>query len=214
VAVDQASLVFFSSGRYKKISLSTIFLAMKKNKLAIIGLAAAVIVLSLWLKKSDISLPQAPPPSPQLAISFTGWQDVVNKEYSYSVKVPHDWSAVQIPGEPAYPQRMKVINVKPEEQQKPHVGIVITALPFKGQDMSQHPDISNLIADGREPKRLQMAGEAAMFFDNMGESGEEYSVFISHKNYVYRFDWTGTHPDVRKQYKDTGLKVLASLQFL
>jgi hypothetical protein len=185
----------------------------KENNLAVYVIVVVVILLTFLLKTADIKLPQAPPPSPQLAVSFSGWQDVVNQEYGYSLKVPHDWSALQIPGEPAYPQRLKVVNVKPEEQMKPHVGIVITALPFKGEDMSQYPDISNLIVDGREPKKLKMAGESAMFFDNMGESREEYSVFIAHKNYVYRFDWTGTHPDVRKQYKDVGLKVLASLQF-
>ena len=117
-------------------------------------------------------------------------------------------------GEPAYPQRMKLINVKPEEQRKPHVGIVITAMPFKKQPLENYPEITNFVADGREPRRLSMAGETALFLDNLGESGEEFAVFILHQDRVYRFDWTGTHPDVRKQYKDVGLKILASLKFL
>lgn len=178
------------------------------------GLAIVISLVAWLISRADIKLPQAPAPSPQLVLSFTGWQDVVNQEYGYRVKIPHDWSALQISGEPAYPQRIKLVNVKPEEQTKPHVGIVITASPFKNQDLSTHPDITALIDEGHVPRKLTMAGSPAVLIDNLGDSGEEYSVFIVHKDYLYRFDWTGTHPDVRKQYKDTGLKILASLQFL
>ena len=177
-------------------------------------LVIVLIILSLLIGRGPKLLSDlTPTPSPQLVISFTGWQDVVNKEYGYRLKMPHDWSALQIPGEPAYPQRMKVVNVKPEEQTKPHVGIVITVLPFKGQDLITHPDITALTDAGHVARKLTMAGEQALFFDSLGDSGEEFSVFISHKDYLYRFDWNGTHPDVRKQYKDVGLKILASLQF-
>lgn len=178
-------------------------------------LIIVIIVLSLLIGRGPKLLSDfQPTPPPQLLISFTGWQDVVNQEYGYRLKMPHDWSALQIPGEPAYPQRMKVVNVKPEEQTKPHVGIVITALPFKNQPLENYPAITNFVANGREPRKLTMAGETALFLDNLGESGEEFSVFILHKDYLYRFDWSGTHPDVRKQYKNVGLKILASLQFL
>jgi len=181
---------------------------------AIFGIAAIISLAGWLISRADIKLPQASRPSPQLAISFTGWQDAVNKEYGYSLKMPHDWSRLQMEGEPAYPQRMKLINVKPEEQRKPHVGIVITAMPFKKQPLENYPEITNFVADGREPRKLSMAGETALFLDNLGESGEEFAVFILHQDRVYRFDWTGTHPDVRKQYKDVGLKILASLKFL
>jgi len=183
----------------------------------IIGSLAIIILIILGLligRGPKLLSDLTPTPSPQLAISFTGWQDVVNKEYGYRLKIPHDWNAVQIAGEPAYPQRMKLVNVKPEEQIKPHVGIVITAMPFKNKELEIYPDITALIDEGREPRKLTMAGEQALFFENLGESGEEFSIFILHKNYLYRFDWTGTHPDVRKQYKDVGLKIMASLKFL
>ncbi|OGD55357.1 hypothetical protein A3E73_01415 [Candidatus Beckwithbacteria bacterium RIFCSPHIGHO2_12_FULL_47_17] len=178
-------------------------------------LIIVLIILSLLIGRGPKLLNDLQPtPPPQLAISFVGWQDVVNKEYGYRLKMPHDWSALQIAGEPAYPQRMKLVNVKPEEQTKPHVGIVITAFPFKNQDLNAFPDIAALIDEGREPRRLTMAGSPAVFVDNLGDSGEEFAVFISHKDYLYRFDWTGTHPDVRKQYQDVGLKIMASLKFL
>lgn len=177
-------------------------------------LIIVLIILSLLIGRGPKLLADlTPTPSPQLLISFTGWQDVVNKEYGYRLKMPHDWSALQIEGEPAYPQRMKLVNVKPEEQLKPHVGIVITVMPFKNKPLESYPEVSGYVDEGREPRKLTMAGEPAQFFENLGESGEEFSIFILHKDYVYRFDWTGTHPDVRKQYKDVGLKVLASLQF-
>lgn len=178
------------------------------------GLAIVISLVAWLISRADIKLPQAPAPSPQLVLSFTGWQDVVNREYGYRVKIPHDWSALQISGEPAYPQRMKLINVKPEEQTKPHVGIVITVMPFKNESPTNYSEVKNFIDEGREPRKLTIAGSPAVLIDNLGDSGEEYSVFIAHKDYLYRFDWAGTHPDVRKQYKDVGLKVLASLQFL
>lgn len=175
---------------------------------------AVIIALAAWLfSRAEIKLPQAPLPPPQLKLTFTGWQDAVSEKYGYRLKMPHDWSVVQIDGEPAYPQRMKLINVKPEDQRKPHVGIVVTVFDLGKNPPEEHGEIKALSDEGREPKRLTAAGEPAMFFDNLGDSGEEFSLFVPHKNYLYRFDWTGTHPDVRKQYKDTGLKVLASLQF-
>lgn len=177
------------------------------------GLIAAVAVTTLLISRWEVKLPQAPAPSPQLKIAFTGWQDVVNEKYGYSFKMPHDWNKLQMEGEPAYPQRLKVVNVKPEEQQKPHVGIIITVMPFKNQPLEDYPEIKNFVAGGREPRKLKLAGEPALFLDNLGESGEEFCVFILHKDRVYRFDWTGTHPDVRKQYKDNGLKILASFKF-
>src|SRR3989344_9170244 len=178
-------------------------------------LIIVLIILSLLIGRGPKLLNDLQPtPPPQLAISFVGWQDVVNKEYGYRLKMPHDWSALQIAGEPAYPQRMKLVNVKPEEQTKPHVGIVISAWPYKNHDFNTHPEIIALTEEGHVARKLTMAGSPAVFVDNLGESGEEFSVFISHKDYLYRFDWTGTHPDVRKQYKDVGLKIFASLQFL
>lgn len=170
---------------------------------------------ALLLSRAEIKLPQAPPPSPPaLRDTLIGWQEVTNDKFGYRVKMPHDWNQLQLPGEPAYPQRLKLINVKPEEQTKPHVGIVITARVHKNQPLENYPEVQSLVADGREPRQLKMAGEKALFFDKLGESGEEFSVFIAHKDQVYRFDWSGTHPDVRQQYKDVGLKILASLQFI
>ena len=179
----------------------------------IIGVIIALALISFLVKKVDFKLPQALPPSPQLALSFTGWQDVVNREYGYSLKMPHDWSQLQMEGEPAYPQRLQVVNVKPEEQQKPHVGIIVTVTVLNHQTLSELPEITELIDAGHEPRQLTIAGSPAMFIDGLGESGEEFSVFITHQDYVYRLDWFGTHPDVRKQYKEVGLKILASLQF-
>lgn len=180
----------------------------------IIGLAILVGFAAVFLNRIEIKLPQAPPPSPPpLRDTLVGWQDVVNEAYDYKVKMPHDWNQLRMDGEPAYPRRVKLVNIKPEEQIKPHVGIIITVTVFD-QELMIFPEIIALIEDGREPRELKMAGETALFFDKLGESGEEYSVFIGHKNKVYRFDWTGTHPDVRNQYKNTGLKILASLQFL
>ena len=179
-----------------------------------IGLILVIGLAALLISRSEIKLPQAPPPSPQLKIALTGWQEVVNEKYGYRLKMPHDWSKLQLEGEPAYPQRMKIVNVKPEEETKPHVGIVITVMPFKNQPLEKYPEVTGFVDEGREPRKLTMAGEPALFLDNLGESGEEFTVFLAHKNYVYRFDWSGTHPDVRKQYKDVGLKILASLQFI
>lgn len=181
---------------------------------AIFGIVVVISFVSLLISRADIKIPQAARPSPQLTISFAGWQDAVNEKYRYRLKMPHDWSLLQMEGEPAYPQRMKLVNVKPEEQTKPHVGIVITVTPLKVKELKDQPEIAALVAEGREPRQLTMAGSPAMFIDSLGDLGEEFSVFITHKEYLYRFDWTGTHPDVRKQYKDVGLKVLASLQFL
>ena len=177
-------------------------------------LGLVLIIFSLHIGRGPKLLSDfQPSPSPSPLVSFVGWQEMVNQDYGYRLKIPHDWSALQISGEPAYSQRMKLVNIKPEEQTKPHVGIVITVLPFKDQDMAKYPDIAALIDEGHVPRKLTMAGSPAVFIDNLGDSGEEFAVFIAHKDYLYRFDWTGTHPDVRKQYKDVGLKILASLQF-
>lgn len=178
------------------------------------GLIAAVALAAWLFSRAEIKLPQAPLPSPELKLTFTGWQDAVNKDYGYRLKMPHDWSLVQIAGEPAYPRRMKLINVKPEDQRKPHVGIIVTVTKFKDRKLDEFPEVVALTEEGHEPRRLTMAGSEALFVDSLGESGEEFAVFIAHKDYVYRFDWTGTHPDVRQQYKDVGLKILASLQFI
>ncbi|MDZ4229121.1 MAG: hypothetical protein U1C50_02600, partial [Patescibacteria group bacterium] len=80
--------------------------------------------------------------------------------------------------------------------------------------LNNRPEITDLTDEGHVARKLTMAGSPAVLIDNLGDSGEEFSVFIAHKDYLYRFDWTGTHPDVRKQYKDVGLKVIASLEFL
>lgn len=179
-----------------------------------IGLIVAIALVAWLVSRVNIKIPQAPPPSPQLRLDFSGWQDAVNQDYGYRLKMPHDWSLVQMAGEPVYPRRMKLINVKPEEQRKPHVGIIVTVFDLKTKRIEDHEQIKALTDEDREPKRLTMAGEATLFFDNLGDLGEEFSVFVPHKDYLYRFDWTGTHPDVRKQYKDTGLKIMASLKFL
>jgi len=178
-----------------------------------IGLIAGLMLAAWLISRVEIKLPQAPLPSPQIRVALTGWQDFNNETYHYNVKIPHDWSAVRLEGEPAYPQRVKLINVQPEEQTKPHVGIIITVNPgYKGK-LKDFDQLVQLTNDGREGRELTVAGSKALFFDNLGESGEEWAVFLLHDNNVYQFNWTGTHPDVRKQFKDIGLKIMASLEF-
>lgn len=177
-------------------------------------MAAIIAAAALFIKNWEIKLPQALPPSPRpLRDSLIGWQEVANQEYGYKLKIPHDWSAVRLAGEPAYPRRLQVINVKPDELAKPHVGIMVTVYPWKEKPTADWPEIIELADQGKEARKLTLAGAEALFFDNLGESGEEFSIFIHRQSQLYRFDWSGTHPDVRRQYQDVGLKIIASLEF-
>lgn len=182
-----------------------------------ISLILAVVIIpsffggmfKLAREKKDAVNP-SPSPSP---IRYLGWPEYRNDTYHYKLKYPYDWlllNQVQLS-----PELVTWVNLKTENyQEKPHVTFSIKAENFTGAELTDYPEIKQLLSSGREPRKLTVSQSPALFFGGLGETGELALTFILHRNNVFRLGWDQTQIGLITPHKDKMLQMIASFEFI
>lgn len=162
------------------------------------------------MKQNKIAANPSPSPSP---IRYLGWPEYLNETYRYKLKYPYDWTILQ--SESNFPDSVAFINIKlTEYPQKPHLTLNLKTEPFSGQNLTNYPEIQELIAIGHAPRQLTISKSPAVFIDNLGKTGEVANTYILHKEHVFRFSWEETEIGLIRPHEDTLLQIIASFEFL
>lgn len=166
-------------------------------------------MFKLAREKKDASNP-SPSPSP---IRYLGWPEYRNDIYHYKLKYPYDWLLLN--QDNLAQESVVWVNLKDADYaEKPHVTFTIKADDFTGQDLTKYPEISQLMASGREPRKLTVSRSPALFFGSLGETGELALTFILHRNHVFRLGWDQTQIGLIAPHKDKMLQMIASFEFI
>lgn len=164
-------------------------------------------MFKLAREKKDAANP-SPSPSP---IRYLGWPEYRNDTYHYKLKYPYDWLLTPS----SSPDLVTLVNLKTENYaEKPHLTFTIKAENFSEPDLTKYPEISQLMASGREPRKLTISKSPALFFGNLGPTAELSLTFIQHRNSVIRLGWEETEVGLIRPQKDTMLQIIASFEFI
>ena len=178
------------------------------------GLIILLISLKLASLKPSPQPKNQPSPSPTASASdYTGWKEYNNQKYHYIIKYPHDWYFHQTGFNPPPPTVIHLANVSEEKTSSPHVSVEVFVDQKQGRTLDNYQEIQNLISQGFVARELKVSGAKALLIDNLGNTGDQANLYIDHGDYIYRLGWNGTHPDVKSQFKDTCLKIIASIKF-
>lgn len=187
---------------------------MKKTLIYLTVIILIVIIPSFFggmfklaREKKDASNP-SPSPSP---IRYLGWPEYRNDTYHYKLKYPYDWLLIPVSSF----ELVSFTDVKAENYtEKPHVTFTIKADSFFNSDLTQYPEIKDLMSSGREPRKLTVSKSPALFFGGLGETGELSLTFILHRNNIFRLGWEQTEIGLVVPHKDKMLQMIASFEFI
>jgi len=182
-----------------------------------LGLIVIILLISLRLATLHPQLPQhlqpSPSPSPQ-GPDYIGWKEYINQDYHYQVKYPFNWYFHESGFNPPPPTTVRISNQPEEKIDQPHVWVEIFADPKQGRTLDNYEEIHSLTNQGHIAQKLTVDKSPALLIDNIGLDGDHASLYIDHGDYIYRLTWFGSRPDIRGQFKDKCLAIMASISFL
>jgi len=180
-------------------------------------LVAAILLISLRLATLKPEPPERlkPPPSPSpQGPDYIGWKEFKNETYGYMIKHPHDWYFHQADLNPPPPTTILLSNKPEEKKSQPHVYVEIFVDQRLGRTLDNYEEIQDLVSQGHVARPLKVYDSPAVLIDNLGQDGNLTTMYVEHGDYIYRLGWNGTRSDVRGQFKNKSLAIMASLTFL
>ena len=179
-------------------------------------LVAAILLVSLRLATLKPTPPPhlRPSPTPTPMVSYIGWKEFKNPTYNYMIKHPHDWYFHETGLNPPPPTTILLSNKPEEKKSQPHVSVEIFTDKANGRTLDTYEEIVDLVSQGHIARPLKVSNSPAVLIDHLGDSGKLANMYVERGDYIYRLSWDGTHPDVRYQFKNKSLAIMASFTFL
>lgn len=149
------------------------------------------------------------------ADEFAGWQEYNNEKYHYKIKYPADWYFIKEGYSPPPPASIKLSSIS---DPYPSVGIDYMSVGIDvdkalGRTLDNYEEIASLKSQYYQETKLSVGNEpAAKIAVPDPNSSEPISVYIQHKNYIYRIVW-GDNTDQFVQNRKLFEKILQSFAF-
>lgn len=143
------------------------------------------------------------------------WQKYNNEKYHYKVKYPADWYFIKEGYSPPPPASIKLFNIS---NPYPSAGVEYLSVGIGidqalGRTLDNYEEIASLKSQYYQLDRLTIGSETAVKLSVPDpNSSEPISVYIQHKDYIYRIVWsdnTDKFVENRKLFE----KVLQSFTF-
>lgn len=162
---------------------------------------------------------EAPPkfgkPTLSLANEYIDWQEYSNDRYGYKIKYPSDWYFIKEGYSPPPPTTIKLSSIKnpyPSASDE-HLSIEISVDQALGRTLDNYEEIANLKSQYYQETRFTVDGESAARINVPDpNSSEPISVYIQHKDYIYRIVWSD-NTDEFIQNRKLFEKILLSFTF-
>jgi len=126
------------------------------------------------------------PRSPTLATAddLSDWQEYLNDRYHYKIKYPKDWHFVKEGYSPPPPTTLVFSSIDN------HISIEISVDQSLGRTLGNYEEIASLKSQYYQETKIIVGAEPAVRLSVPDpNSSEPISVYIQHKNYIYRIGW-------------------------
>lgn len=155
-------------------------------------------------------------PSPTLADNeLTAWQEYNNERYYYKVKYPADWYFIKEGYSPPPPTSIKLSSISDPypSANVEYLSLQIDVDKALGKTLDNYEEIISLKSQYYQETRLTVGGEPAVKIAVPDpNSSEPVSVYIQHKDYIYRIVW-GDNTDEFVQNRKLFEKILQTFTF-
>lgn len=146
---------------------------------------------------------------------YSGWQEYVNPKYNYSIKYPADWFFHKTGYNPPPPAAIELSNV---DENLGEVGneirIDISSLPAEGENLETNAEIKLLTGQGYDKKSITVSGKTALKLEKPdNEGGVESTIYVYHKDNVYRISWHLWNSEIQRLYEGQIQKIIDSFTF-
>lgn len=158
--------------------------------LALGGTATYVKYSNTAKKNLDFSASQRL--ATEIPSGFAGWQEHNNEKYHYKIKYPGDWYFVKEGYSPPPPTAIKLSSISDPypSASVEHLSVGIDVDKALGRTLDNYEEIISLKSQYYQETRLTIGGEpAAKIAVPDPNSTEPVSVYIQHKDYIYRIVW-------------------------
>jgi len=153
--------------------------------------------------------------TPTTADEFIGWQEYKNDKYHYKVKYPADWYFIKEGYSPPPPTTVvfSSINNPYPPASTERLSIEISVDQSLGRTLDNYEEIASLKSQYYQVTKLTIGGEPAVKLSVPDpNSSEPISIYVQHKDYIYRVVW-GDSTDEFVQNRKLLDKVLQTFTF-
>lgn len=153
--------------------------------------------------------------TPTTTDELSDWQEYLNDRYHYKVKYPKDWYFIKEGYSPPPPTTVVFSSIKDPypSVSAEHMSIEISVDQSSGRTLDNYEEIASLKSQYYQETRLTVGGEPAIKLSVPDpNSAEPISVYIQHKNYIYRIVW-GDSTDEFVQNRKLFEKILQTFTF-
>lgn len=144
-----------------------------------------------------------------------GWQEYLNDRYHYKIKYPGDWYFIKEGYSPPPPTAIKLSSISDPypSADVDYLSVEIDVDKALGRTLDNYEEIVNLKSQYYQDTRLTVGGApAAKIAVPDLNSSEPISVYILHKDYIYRIVWSD-NTDNFVQDRKLFEKILQSFSF-
>ncbi len=198
---------------------------MKQKQKGVIPVMVALVVLALLAAGGGAAYYLGPArqlkketkllfPTPVIDV-FTGWQEYNNDKYGYKIKYPPDWYFIKEGYSPPPPTSIKLSNINNPYPAAgfDYLSVGIDVDKALGRTLDNYEEILSLKSQYYQEIRLTVGGEpAAKIAVPDPNSAEPISVYIQHKDNIYRITWND-NTDGFVQNRKLFEKILQSFTF-
>jgi len=153
--------------------------------------------------------------TPTTTDELSDWQEYLNDRYHYKVKYPKDWYFIKEGYSPPPPTTVVFSSIKDPypSASAEHMSIEISVDQSLGRTLDNYEEIASLKSQYYQETKLTIGGEpAAKIAVPDPNSSEPISVYIQHKDYIYRIVW-GDSTDEFVQNRKLLDKILQTFTF-